>query len=851
MKVLRSVAILALLAVTARGDDWSQLGRDDARRRLPAESLANPSFLASVATGADSIASPVAVDGYLVLAGTDGSVRALNEGTRATVWTVSTGSPVIATPMADRGRVYVPGLDGTLRILRLADGTSLGSISVGGSGHSSPLLTGGRIYLAAAFPNPTLGAWNAATGASVWSASLDQVTYSSPAVGGGLVVIATNNGTLSAFDAATGAPAWSIAIGGMPGASAPLILGSSVYLMVDGTLVRTDLATGAISGSVALAQSSPADTISIEWACSSLSVAGGMLVGTVRVDYALDHTFDGYVDAWTMTESAWSIDPAAMSVNWQTPLGSAVDVGLNAIPPYRIMPAPVSLGGDIAFGSSLDADLRLLTAGGGASATFALDGPSLASPMLANARLYALTRPGTLQVFEDAAAPQPAPAAGLAPDGAHLAAGPATLSWSAGPVGASYTVRLAEDGEILMSFDLESTVGALSVPCPALAPERQYTWAVRVRDASGAYAPWTTARFAVGTPPQPPSGLTATPKHARVVLAWTPSPSADVTGYRVAHGATGGPLGAPVDVGNVSTAAVGNLLIGTEYTFEVTAVDSLGFVSAPVSTTSTPVSTIDFGGTLYPTIAAALAAATAGDTVPLAADVYAISATLVIPPGVTLRGVNGLDTRIVATAAIVMIDAGTGAAVRNLSLGGGSIGVQATGQSVVVSHCVIAGMTDAGIDAPGIVTAVNNTIVNNATAGVRAAGRAHVRNSIVQGNGTGLLGTVISKYNDVSDGYSGCVPGEGDRSTPVLFVDPASGDYREQSGQPSLDSGAPEDAYSNEPSHNGYRINMGAFGNTALAATSPESDKSGSGGSCGLLGLEVLALLGLLALRRR
>ncbi len=851
MKTLRSVLILALLALTARGDDWSHLGRDDGRTRLPVETLANPTVLASLASGSGSIASPVAADGYIVLSGLDGMVRAYRESDRALLWSHATGSSVIGTPLLDQGRVYVSCLDGTLRVLRLADGGLLGSVAVGGSSHSSPLLSGGRIFVGSAFPNPALQAIDPATLSVAWSSALDQVSHSSPAVGGGKVVIPSNNGTVTAFDAATGAEVWSTAMGGTPGGATPLILGGSVFLVIDGTLVRFDLGTGVADALVSLADAAPADTLSVEWACSSLSAFGALLTGVARVDYALDHNADGYVDAWTLREFAFAVDPVAMTLSWQTPLGAVADVGLNAIPPYRILPSPVSLGTTAAFASSLDADLRRLDAAGSPAGSFTLDAPSQSSLLVANARLYALTQAGTLFVMEDPAAPQPASVGGLTPSGAHLAAGPATLSWTPGPAGATYKVRLAQDDEILMTWDLEQVVAGTSIPCPVLAPDHRYTWAVRVRDSAGAYAPWSTAQFAVGSAPQPASGLAAVPKHGRVLLSWLSSPSVDVTSYQVAYAVTGNALGAPVDAGNVTTFAVETLLIGTGYTFQVTAVNSLGFVSTPITTTATPVSTVSIGGTQYASIASALAAAQAGQTVQLSADLYAIVATLQVPQGVTLQGVNALDTQIVATSSIVLIDVATGGRVDGMGLSGGAIGVSATGQSVVISHCVIRGMSDAGVDAPGIATVVNNTIVDNVNAGLRATGRADARNNIVQGNGTGLSGVVVSKYNDVSDGYLNCAPGEGDRSTPVLFLSPSTGDYREQSGQPSLDAGAPSDSYSNEPMHNGFRINMGAFGNTSLAATSPEGTPVPSG-ACGLTGLEgVLLILMLLALRRR
>jgi hypothetical protein len=163
-------------------------------------------------------------------------------------------------------------------------------------------------------------------------------------------------------------------------------------------------------------------------------------------------------------------------------------------------------------------------------------------------------------------------------------------------------------------------------------------------------------------------------------------------------------------------------------------------------------------------------------------------------------------------------------------------------------------MTDAGVEVTGLAQVINNTIVRNAVAGLRASGRADARNNIVQQNGVGFTGVVVSTYNDVSDGYALCAPGLGDLNSPVAFLNAASGDFREQANQPSLDAGAPGDAYSQEPPLNGGRINMGAFGNTSLAATSvtagPQQSSGSSRHGCGLTGLEVVILLALLRRRR-
>src|SRR6185295_494175 len=219
----------------------------------------------------------------------------------------------------------------------------------------------------------------------------------SPAVAGGKVLIATNNGTLSAFDALSGAPVWSTNIGGSGGASSPLVLGSSVFYLSEGTLTRPDLDSGAISGAAPLAaDAAPANALSLQFACSSLALVNGRILGLLRFEYALDDNSDGYVDAWTLREFAFAADPATLVPFWQSPLG-AVDHGtLNDIPPYGLVPSPVSMGAGSVFASSLDQKLRFVSPAGATNSAYDMDGPCLASPMLANARIYGLSRAGYL-----------------------------------------------------------------------------------------------------------------------------------------------------------------------------------------------------------------------------------------------------------------------------------------------------------------------------------------------------------------------------------------------------------------------------------------------------------------------
>lgn len=859
MKTLwRASCIAALLALPALGDDWTHLGRDEARLRLPGEAIAAPAALGGgVSVGAPVVASPVVADGFLVVADTAGYVRAFRERDRVLLWSRATGSPILSTPLVFQGRVVVPSGDGQLRLFRLADGASIWTASTAGADQSSPLMSGGTIYMGSGFPNMGAIALNASNGNTVWSAAFDQVSAQSPALSGGRLYLGCNSGNFYALDASDGSVVWTYPTGGTGGPSSPLVDGTSIYIVSDGSFQSVDVDAGnwgSANWSVPLVDPAPpAGALAVEWAASSPAKAGGRIVFTARFTYPFDDDADGYSDRREIREFAFAVDPSTKSVAWRVSIGAPSVPDLNGIPPHRVLPSPVSTGSSVAVASSVDPTLRILSqANGNVQASFALDAPCLASPIVANARITAVTRAGTITAYEDPAHLQPAAPAGLSPTGIELDATPGTLSWNAGAPGSSYLVRIAHDGEFLMDWDFEVVVSGTSMDCPALDEVgTTYVWGVRELDSGNAYGPWSSATFSINLPPEPPSNLTSTPRHGKVILDWTASPTGNTAGYVLSYGPTSGSPGPGVNVGNVTTTTVTGLTNGVSYTFVLRAIDSDNDLSTPISISSTPVRLITLHGLGYDTLQAAAAAAVSGDTILLGEDTFLLTGTLQLPQGVTLQGVNAHVTRIEASGHFVMVQAAASSSILRVTLALGSTGVQATGSNVVVRNCVIRDMTHAGILVSGTAEVINNTIVKNTVAGLQATGSAVARNNIVQQNGVGLKGAVGSTYNDVSDGYQDCSAGNGDLSMLVLFLDPASGDYREAASQPSLDAGMPQDSFSQEPSPNGHRINLGAFGNTSLAAASP-AVPAPSGGllGCGLTGLEAVLLLVLLRRRR-
>ena len=71
-------------------------------------------------------------------------------------------------------------------------------------------------------------------------------------------------------------------------------------------------------------------------------------------------------------------------------------------------------------------------------------------------------------------------------------------------------------------------------------------------------------------PPPPPTSST------QALLTWSAVIDAKLAGYKVYVGTRSGVYGTPVDVGNVTSYTVSNLLVGTTYYFVVTSYSSSG-----------------------------------------------------------------------------------------------------------------------------------------------------------------------------------------------------------------------------------------------------------------------------------
>jgi len=118
----------------------------------------------------------------------------------------------------------------------------------------------------------------------------------------------------------------------------------------------------------------------------------------------------------------------------------------------------------------------------------------------------------------------------------------------------------------------------------------------------------------------------------------------------------------------------------------------------------------------------------------------------------------------------------------------------------------------------------NNTIASNTLNGILSRGCEEplVANCILWGNGDDL-NECVATYSCISDADSGT----GNISSYPFFVDITSRDFQLETWSPCIDAGDSSD-YSNEPNYPVGKINMGAYGNTALAQTkSLDTDQDG------------------------
>ncbi|MGZ6315276.1 MAG: outer membrane protein assembly factor BamB family protein [Candidatus Limnocylindrales bacterium] len=195
------------------------------------------------------ITGPVAVSGYgeyVVAAGMNGHVYALNATTGALHWDVVAGGGIHrGGPAIYSGVVYVPegatGAEGGgdfISALQVSDGRLLWKGYIGDDVHVTPAAGNGMVVIGTI--DDGLLAFNSLTGALLWTAPYEGEVWGAPVLANGVVYAGTDE-NLVAHDAATGASLYTFDMSGTSGMAAmasPAVVNGRVYAATgDGTIV--------------------------------------------------------------------------------------------------------------------------------------------------------------------------------------------------------------------------------------------------------------------------------------------------------------------------------------------------------------------------------------------------------------------------------------------------------------------------------------------------------------------------------------------------------------------------------------------------------------------------------------
>jgi outer membrane assembly lipoprotein YfgL len=248
---------------------WPQGGGypSHAMQHLMASGPLAAAWRADIGDGASDdhelMSTPIVAEGKVYAIDAGGHLSAFEAESGKRLWRVDTLPEEDDDAMGggiafDNGRVFVTSGAGEIVAFDAKDGVEIWRASVGTPIRSSPTLSDGRVF-AVTYDNQ-LFALDAASGGELWTNSgiaepAQLLGSPSPAVAGGVVVVAYSSGEIIALRADNGRVVWSdaLAFGRRTGAMAslndingsPVIDGDRVYaISLAGHLVAIDLRSG-------------------------------------------------------------------------------------------------------------------------------------------------------------------------------------------------------------------------------------------------------------------------------------------------------------------------------------------------------------------------------------------------------------------------------------------------------------------------------------------------------------------------------------------------------------------------------------------------------------------------------
>jgi len=202
-----------------------------AGRSVQARHAAHGKLLWQVENSSEMSATPVVVGRWLIIAGKDGMVRALDRNTGSRGWEYRTGGRVVAALLATRDTVYVGATDRYLYALAADSGLLRWRFE-------APDYKYGGLYAPATYADDTVyfgvkNAWlyaiEAHTGVMRWRTRLGSAMYAAPVVADGRIYIGSYDRQLYALRQSDGTVLWRSALPDWP-QGAVLLHGGRVHM---------------------------------------------------------------------------------------------------------------------------------------------------------------------------------------------------------------------------------------------------------------------------------------------------------------------------------------------------------------------------------------------------------------------------------------------------------------------------------------------------------------------------------------------------------------------------------------------------------------------------------------------
>lgn len=257
------------------------------------------------------VSARLGLDGYVAISGDTalvtsdgGAVYALDAATGKQRWVYAlptTDTHIYTTPAVGSGMVYVAsaGPNSSLYALDIASGKVRWSAMQAGGFDGQPQLVGQTLYVGANLAD-TFHAYDAQTGASLWSFDTASQVHTLPAVGPDMIYVGSQDATVDAISASAHTLAWKFqTAGNAPQAligtgAAPTLDGQTLYVGSQGGIVYAlDATSGKPRWQVALNSSIDAPPTVVDGTLFATTEAGDVVALRASDGATIWHTKAG------------------------------------------------------------------------------------------------------------------------------------------------------------------------------------------------------------------------------------------------------------------------------------------------------------------------------------------------------------------------------------------------------------------------------------------------------------------------------------------------------------------------------------------------------------------------------